>query len=55
MINFLQKIMQIVNRHIADYQQLRANSENENLALSCGTFNPKFLAKIKRSQADNNR
>jgi hypothetical protein len=55
MINLLKKAIQIVNQELAQYQQLRVNTENEYLAMSCGAFNPRFLAKIKRSKADNNR
>ena len=55
MINLLQKALQKVNQELAQYQQLRVNAENEYLAMSCGAFNPRFLAEIKRSKADNNR
>jgi hypothetical protein len=54
MINLLEKAIQIVNMKLARYQQLRVNAENETLAMSCGAFNPRFLAKIKRSKSDNN-
>ncbi len=54
MINLLRKAIQIVNEELAQYQQLRVNAENEYQAMSCGAFNPRFLAKIKRSKADNN-
>ena len=52
MINFLKKRIQMLNRKFAQYKQLRVNAENEYLAMSCGSFNPRFLAKIKRSKAD---
>ena len=55
MINLLKKVVQIVNQELAQYEQLRVNAENEYLAMSCGAFNPRFLAEIKRSKADNNR
>ena len=55
MINLLKKVIQIVNEELAQYEQLRVNAENEYLAMSCGAFNPRFLAEIKRSKADNNR
>ena len=55
MINFLKKRIQMLNRKFAQYKQLRVNAENEYLAMSCGSFNPRFLAKIKRSKADNKR
>ena len=54
MINLLKKVVQIVNQELAQYEQLRVNAENEYLAMSCGAFNPRFLAEIKRSKADNN-
>ncbi len=55
MINLLKKVIQIVNEELAQYEQLRVNAENECLVMSCGAFNLRFLAKIKRSKADNNR
>ncbi len=53
MINLLQKGIQILSEELAQYEQLCVNAENEYLAMSCGAFNPRFLAKIKRSKADN--
>jgi len=53
MINLLKKVIQIVNEELAQYEQLRVNAENEYMAMSCGAFNPRLLAKIKRSKADN--
>ena len=53
MINLLKNIMQIFNEKFAQYEQLRVNAENESLAMSCGSFNPRFLARIKRSKAEN--
>lgn len=53
MINLLRKAIQIVNEELAQYEQLRVNAENEYQVMSCGAFNPRFLAKIKRSKADN--
>ncbi len=55
MINLLKKGIQILNGELAQYEQLRVNTENEDQAMSCGAFNPRFLAKIKRSKADNYR
>jgi hypothetical protein len=43
----------MLNGKFAQYEQLRVNEENEYQAMSCGLFNPRFLAKIKRSKADN--
>ena len=54
MIFFLKKGIQIVNEELAQYEQLRVDAENETLVMSCGAFNPRFLAKIKRSRAGNN-
>ena len=53
MIYFLKKGIQVLNGKLAQYEQLRVNEENEYQAMSCGSFNPRFLAKIKRSKADN--
>ena len=52
MINLLKKVTQIFNE-FARYEQSRINAENEYLVMSCGAFNPRFLAKIKRSKNDN--
>ena len=54
MINFFKKGIQILNEELAQYEQLRVDAENEYLAMSCGAFNPHFLAKIKRSKDGNN-
>jgi|LGVC01.1.fsa_nt_gb hypothetical protein len=54
MIKLLKKGIQILNEELAQHEQLRVNAENEYQAMSCGAFNPRFLAKIKRSKADNN-
>ena len=54
MINLLKKGIQILNEELAHYEQLRVNAENECQAMSCGAFNPRFLAKVKRSKANNN-
>ncbi len=53
MINLLKKVIQIFNEELARYEQLRINAENEYLVMSCGAFNPRFLAKIKKSKTDN--
>ena len=55
MINFLKKGVQIVNEELAQYEQLHINTENEYQAMSCGAFNPKLLANIKRIKADVNK
>ena len=54
MINLLKKGIQILNGVLAQYERLDVNAENEYQAMSCGAFNPRFLAKIKRSKTDNN-
>lgn len=55
MINLLKIGIQIFNEELAQYEQLCINSENEYQAMSCGTFGPRFLAKIKRSKVNNNK
>ena len=50
MNNLIKKVMQIFNGELTRYEQLRVNAENEYQAMSCGAFNPRFLAKIKRSK-----
>ena len=47
MSNLLKSRMQILNKWPARYEQLRVNAENENQAMCCGVFNPRFLAMIK--------
>jgi hypothetical protein len=53
MINLLKKIAQRLNGEQAQYERLLISTENEYLAMCCGTFNPRLLAKIKRSKVDN--
>lgn len=55
MLNFLKKRLQVLNEGTAQYEQFQVNAEDEYLAMSSGAFNPRFLAMIKRSKADNNR
>ena len=54
MINFLRKSVQKFNEKFTQCEQLCINTDNEYLVMSCGAFNPRFLAKIKRSKAGNN-
>ena len=54
MIKLFKKGMQSLNAEFAHNEQLRVNAENEYLVMSCGAFNPRFLAKIKKSKAVNN-
>jgi len=53
MINLLKKGIQKLNGEYAQYEQLLVSAENEYQALCCGAFNPRFLAKIKRSKTSN--
>ncbi len=51
MIKFLKKRVEMLSEKFAQYEQLRVDAENEDQAMSCGSFNPRFLAKIRRSKA----
>ena len=53
MINLLKKGIQIFNGEHTQYEQLLVSAENEYQAMCCGAFNPRLLAKIKRSKAVN--
>ena len=55
MTNLLKKGMQKLNEEITPDEQLLINAENEYQAMSCGAFNPRFLAKIKRSKPENHK
>jgi len=55
MNNLIKKGMQIFNGELTRHEQLRVNAENEYQAMSCGSFNPRFLAMIKRSKAGNSK
>lgn len=55
MIDLLKKGVQILNGDFAQHEQLRVSAENEYQAMSCGAFSPRFLAKIKKSKAVNNK
>jgi hypothetical protein len=55
MINLLKKIMQKLNGEHAQYERSLVSAENEYQAMCCGTFNPRLLAKIKRSKTDYRR
>jgi len=54
MIEFLKKRVQTLSAKFAQCEQLRVDTENEDQAMSCGSFNPRFLAKIRRSKAYSN-
>jgi hypothetical protein len=51
MIRFLKNAIQRCQAAFVQYRQFGMNTEGEDLAMSCGAFNPRFLAKIKRSKA----
>ena len=55
MIDFLRKRVKKFNEKFTQCEQLCINTENEYLVMSSGAFNPRFLAKIKRSKAGNNK
>ena len=55
MINFIQKRIEKLYGELSRYKKLRVNAENEYLAMSCGAFNPRFLAMIKKSKAGNSQ
>jgi len=55
MMNFLKNQILRLNDAFYQYRQLRVNAENEYLAMSCGSFNPRFLAKVKRVKAQNRK
>jgi len=50
--DFFKKGMRILNNEPDQHQLLSGNAENEYQAMSCGAFNPRFLAMVKRSKAD---
>ncbi len=50
MINCLIKRVKILNLKFSQQERSRINAENEYQAMSCGSFNPRFLAKIKKSK-----
>jgi hypothetical protein len=51
MISFLKQKKQADAGPSQD-EQVRIDDENEYLAMSCGSFNPRFLAKIRRSKGE---
>ena len=53
--DLLKKVIQIFNNASDHYRQLRVNAENEYQAMCCGAFNPRFLAMVKRSNANNDK
>jgi hypothetical protein len=52
MINYLKKKILLLSDKFSHHEQLRVNAENEYLAMSCGSFNPRLLAMIKRNKAN---
>jgi len=55
MINLLKNGLKILNGELTQHEQLLVNTENEYQAMSCGAFNPRLLARIKRCKADNSK
>lgn len=55
MIDFIKKVMQKLIGEQSHHERLLVNAEDEYLAMCCGSFNPRLLAKIKRSNLDNKR
>ena len=55
MFNFIKNKIYIFNERSVQHQQLYVNAENEYQAMSCGLFNRRLLAMIKRSEYENNR
>jgi hypothetical protein len=55
MIKFLKKRINIFHAEPSLAEQSRVNAENEYLAMSCGSFSPRLLARIKSSKAEHNR
>lgn len=48
MFNLFKKGMQLLSEKLIQYDPLCVNPENEYQAMSCGAFDPRFLAKIRR-------
>jgi hypothetical protein len=55
MINLIHKYIEKLFGEPSQYENLRVNAENEYLTMSCGAFNPRFLAMIKKSKVENNQ
>jgi hypothetical protein len=55
MTNLIRKVMQLLNDKLTRYRQWRINTEYERQAMNCGAYNPRFLAKIKRSKQDSSK
>lgn len=53
MKNLFKKAMHILSEEFSQYEQLSANTENECHVVNSGAFNLQFLAKVKKSDADN--
>ena len=50
MINYFKKIVQMLSKKFSQNNRLSVNAENEYQAMSCGSFNPRLLAMIKRNK-----
>ena len=55
MTNLIRKRIQTLYEELTRYEQLRVNAENEDQAMSCGAFSPKFLARIKVSNHETDK
>jgi len=52
MTNLLTIGKHMLNDTLTQHEQLLVNAEYEYQAMSCGAFNPRFLAMIKRCKAE---
>lgn len=52
MYNLLKQESTMLNDTLSQREQLLVNAEYEYQAMSCGAFNPRFLAMVKRCKAE---
>ena len=50
MITLFKNGMQRLNAVLTHYRQLGVSVEDEEMAMNCGAFNPRFLARIKEAK-----
>jgi hypothetical protein len=55
MLEFIRKRKPAPNAEVPQGERSSVIDENEYLVMSCGAFNPRFLAKIKRSMEEKKR
>ncbi len=55
MLEFMRKRKQAPNAEMPLSERSPVIDENEYLVMSCGAFNPRFLAKVKRSMEEKKR